>query len=697
MTWLDHLRFAAAQGEAARRTLGNILIGLFGAVILPLVVFCIQLLAWPLLSPYGWILFFPTVVIAASVGGFSSGVGATFASGLLIWWRFIPPAGTLVKDHPKHLLPAVIFIALGVTLSALQGRLRRADLARSAALAESERSNIQLKQLLNQRAIFTALIENSSDFIGIADPQGMPMYINPAGRRMVGLAPDLPVGATHMLEYYPPELRTYAADVIVRSMLEQGRWEGETQFRHWRTEQAIPVSDTHFMIRAPESGRILGVGTITRDISEIRRVRNELEIANQQLQRANRQQQFLAETGAVLASTLDYEEILTSLVRLTVREFADLCSVDVFEDRNELRRIRVGCRDPSLQWAAEILGAKPPNQNRPHPVWSIFQTQRSLLIESLSPEMAASFAQDDPDRLRAIWAIDPRSAITTPLLVHGKVIGVLVLVSSAPLRRYNADDVQTAEALALRAALAIENARLYRAAQTALQTRDEVLEIVAHDLRNPLNSILAQANLLKQLPTSQGDACETAAAIHNSAARMDRLIEDLLDLARLEGGGLSIARSRVSADELLDNTVPAHQSLAAAASLEIQLELERDLPDMSADRDRLLQVFDNLIGNAIKFTPPGGRIRVGAAPAGDEIRFWVSDTGTGIAAEDLPHVFDRFWQANESEHRGAGLGLAIAKGIIEAHGGRIWADSRPDEGSRFFFTIPIAAQSVTEP
>jgi PAS domain S-box-containing protein len=658
--------------------------------------FCIQLVLWPILSPYAWILFFPMVSVAASISGFVSGVTATLASSLLIWWQFVPPGGALVKDR-KHLLPAVIFIALGVALSALQGRLRRADQARAGALAESERSNLQLKQLLNQRAIFTALIENSSDFIGIADAHGMPMYINPAGRRMVGLAPDLSVGGTHILEYYPPESRAFASDVIVKGTHEHGRWEGETQLRHWKTEQAIPVSDTHFMIRAPESGRVLGIGTITRDISEIRRIHNELESANQQLQQANREQQFLAEAGAILASTLDFEEILNSLVELTVREYADLCSVDVFEDRGELRRIRVGCRDPSLQWAAQILNAKPPNRSRPHPVWSIFQTHRSILIESLSPEMAASYAQDDPERLRAISAIDPRSAMTVPLLVHGKVIGVFVLVSSAPLRRYGASDVRTAEALALRAALAIENARLYRAVQRALQSRDEVLEIVAHDLRNPLNSIVTHANLLEHLPTSpEREASETAAAIHRSAVRMNRLISDLLDLARVEGGGLSIARSRVPADELVGNTVPAHQSVAAAASLELQPEIERDLPEVSADRDRLLQVFDNLIGNAIKFTPPGGHIRVGAAPAGEEVRFWVSDTGTGIAAEDLPHVFDRFWQARQAQRRGTGLGLTIAKGIIEAHGGRIWADSRPDQGSKFFFTIPIAALPVAE-
>lgn len=674
--------------------LRGVLQALFNAVILALGAFVIQLLIWPILSPYAWVLFFPTVFLAAAVSGFVSGVAATLTSSLLLWWRFVPPEGALVKGNPKYLLSAGIIVALGIALSALQGRLRRASQARATALAESESSNVQLKQLLNQRAIFTALIENSSDFIGIADPQGVPLYINPAGRRMVGLAPDFPVSGTHILEYYPTEQRVFVSDVIMKTVLEQGRWEGETYFRHWRTEHAIAVSDTHFVIRSPDGGRTLGMGTITRDISEIKRIRDELEASNQRLERANRAQQFLSEAGTILASKLDYEEILTTLVRLAVHEFADVSSVDIFEDRG-IFRLRMACRDPSLEWACEILRDLPPDRRRPHPVWSTFQTQRPIVMESISPEMAASFAQGSPERLRAVRALDPRSAITVPLLTHGKVFGIFTVVSLSPSQHYTTDDVHLIEALALRAAVAIENARLYEAAQRALRARDEMLGIVAHDLRNPLNSIVIQANLLKQLPTApQREASESAAAIHRSAIRMNRLIEDLLDVARAEAGGLSITRAPVSADQLVRGAVQAHGSLAAAASLELKTDIDRDLPEVVADRDRLLQVFDNLIGNALKFTPAGGHITVGASAAGENIRFWVSDTGTGIAAEDVPHVFDRFWQARQGERRGAGLGLAIAKGIVEAHGGRIWADSRPNQGSKFSFTIPLGVQTV---
>jgi len=244
--------------------------------------------------------------------------------------------------------------------------------------------------------------------------------------------------------------------------------------------------------------------------------------------------------------------------------------------------------------------------------------------------------------------------------------------------------------------LVIEKARLYRVAQQALQARDEVLGIVAHDLRNPLSTIVMQAELLKLPPGEQEPGFrDVALSIHRSAVRMSRMIQDLLDIARVESGHFLVERSRVPVSQLICDAVNSQESIAAAASVDLRLEVARDVPDVWADRDRLLQVFDNLVGNALKFTPPGGHIRVGAAaPNEDEVQFWVADAGVGIAAEDLPHVFDRFWQAYEGERRGTGLGLTIVKGIIEAHAGRIWVESAMGIGTTFFFALPAAVQTV---
>jgi len=418
---------------------------------------------------------------------------------------------------------------------------------------------------------------------------------------------------------------------------------------------------------------------------------------SKQLSRARQEQQFLAEAGEILASTLDYDQTLSSVARLAVREFADVSLVDLIEENGEIRRLRAACRDQTLDWACEILSSNAPiDRDRPYFAQRAVETQGSILMESLSPEAVDSFAQDSLEILRALRAIDPKSAITVPLVVDGKTFGALAFVSSASSRRFTDDDLRLAEALAHRAALAIEQARLYRVAQRALEARDEVLGIVAHDLRNPLSTIVTQAELLKHHRGEQELRFrDVALSIHRSAVRMSRMIEDLLDITRVEAGHFLVERSRVPVSQLICDAIEAQESIAAAASVDLRLEVAHDVPDVWADRDRLLQVFDNLVGNALKFTPPGGHIRVGAAALNeDEVQFWVADTGIGVSAEDLPHVFDRFWQAHKGERRGTGLGLTIVKGIIEAHAGRIWVESAMGKGTTFFFALPAAVRTV---
>ena len=178
---------------------------------------------------------------------------------------------------------------------------------------------------------------------------------------------------------------------------------------------------------------------------------------------------------------------------------------------------------------------------------------------------------------------------------------------------------------------------------------------------------------------------------------MNRLIQDFLDVARMEAGRLHVEPCRTQAVQIASNAVETHRPLASSASVDLRLDLAQDLPDVWVDCDRLLQVFENLIGNAVKFTGSGGRITVGAAAQGPEVLFWVADTGFGIAVEDQAHLFDQFWQARKDHrHHGVGLGLPIVKGIVQAHGGRVWVESTLGCGSTFFFTIPTATRGEEE-
>jgi signal transduction histidine kinase len=329
-------------------------------------------------------------------------------------------------------------------------------------------------------------------------------------------------------------------------------------------------------------------------------------------------------------------------------------------------------------------------QSGPHPIWSVLETKQPTLIDKVTPEVVASWARGD-EHLRLLRGLDPRSIIVVPLLARGHLLGVIKLVSSTPLRAYRQADLRLAEEVAHRAALAIENARLYRAAARAIQSRDKVLGIVAHDLRNPLGNILMQAALLRR-PGAEPERRSRMPghAIERSATRMNRLIQDLLDVTSIEAGHLSIEQAPVQVGTAISELVEAQQPLASSTSLDLRLDLAPDLGEVVVDRDRFLQVLENLVSNAVKFTRPGGRITVGAAPREGEVLFWVADTGAGIEAADVPHLFDRFWQARKVGRQGAGLGLPIVKAIVEAHSGRIWVESQVGVGSTFFFALPVA-------
>ena len=228
----------------------------------------------------------------------------------------------------------------------------------------------------------------------------------------------------------------------------------------------------------------------------------------------------------------------------------------------------------------------------------------------------------------------------------------------------------------------------------AVLAREQMLGVVAHDLRNPLAAAqFATAAIVRALPDdpSSSPARKAALTVEFAVQRATRLIRDLLDVTRLEAGTLLFERGPLSARELVVEVTDALAPVASERALELQADVEQGLPPVLADSERLFRVFSNLVENAAKFTPSGGRIRIAARRDEKNVRFSVADTGAGITAEDAQHLFNRFWQGRPTDRRGAGLGLAIAKAIIDAHGGRIWVESTPGRGSTFYFTIPIVA------
>ena len=244
--------------------------------------------------------------------------------------------------------------------------------------------------------------------------------------------------------------------------------------------------------------------------------------------------------------------------------------------------------------------------------------------------------------------------------------------------------------------LARERTRLAKAleeAEAAIRTRDDVLAIVSHDLRNPLSTITMAAALL-EMPIPEEKKADQLAIIRRSSETMNRLIGDLLDASAVDAGTLSVERGPLDVAEVLDEARRMLLQQAERKGLRLDVEVAAGLPTVPADHHRVLQVLTNLVGNAIKFTPGGGSVRLRAAGGARGITLSVSDTGPGIPAEDLPHIFDRFWHTSRTRRGGAGLGLAIAKGIVEAHGGTIHVDSPAGTGATFSFTLPRAVQEA---
>ncbi len=232
--------------------------------------------------------------------------------------------------------------------------------------------------------------------------------------------------------------------------------------------------------------------------------------------------------------------------------------------------------------------------------------------------------------------------------------------------------------------------RARAAAESAVRTRDEVVSIVSHDLRNPLSTVqMAAAYLLDSLPADAVRTCDRRSLemIKRAAESMARMIQDLLDIARIESGRFAVERAAVPLPPFMDDAATMLRPLAEKQRQRLDVTVADGVDSVCADRDRLLQILSNLVGNAVKFTPPGGTITIAAEAEDGAVRFRVSDTGTGIRPEHIPHLFDRFWQATRTDRRGLGLGLPIVKGLVEAHGSRIVVTSREGEGTTFSFTI----------
>lgn len=403
--------------------------------------------------------------------------------------------------------------------------------------------------------------------------------------------------------------------------------------------------------------------------------------------RFEQRQAFLASAGEKLASSFGSGEVLENVACLAVPALADGC---ILENRTNdgYRAGAVAHSDHEIdELLRRIISAGVRRPPATHPLSEIVRTQTPVLLGS---DAAARIIETsaNPIYIAGLQKMNPESALFLPLIARGHLIGVLSLFRSS--RGFDSDDLLVAEDLARLAALALDNSRLLDTVRASLRSHEEMVGVVSHDLRNPVAAVkMLSRAVLSEMDNGGSGRTENILLIAKAAEQMDMLIRDLLVVSRLDAGKLTIHQEPVDPSALLSGSLQTLLPLVEEKAIKLDMQLEVGLPMVLADTERIQQTISNLVGNAIKFTPSGGKIIVRSQSTGEEVIVSVIDSGTGISAEQLPNVFDRYWQSSRTDREGAGLGLAIAKGIVEGHGGRIWIESTPGQGTTASFTLPV--------
>ena len=537
------------------------------------------------------------------------------------------------------------------TMVARASSVIRKQLLRDA-LAESQRQ-------------FEALAENIPQLAFIADRSGVGNWFNRHWSTYTGIA--------------APELRGRDSDLVHPDHRERVRvrwaaaldagtgWEdtfplrGKDGYYRWFLCRAVPLRNA-----AGEVEQWFGTFTDVTD------------------------RHFLDEATRILNSSLDYRETLDLLAHLAVPELADWCIVDLVEDDHLEHVAIVHCDETKLALARDYVKRFPPARSSSDDGWRVLKSKQPMVVTEISDAMLERFARD-PEHLALLRELGYKSYVGAPIVARGQTVGVLHLIMSTSGRRYRASDADIARDLGQRAGLAVENARLYRDAQEAVRVREDILAIVSHDLRNPLGAIDLGASLLATTAPPDPRMHKQIDAIKRSATRMERLISDLLDMASINAGKLAVSPARVDAGELVDEVLDTQDPIAKQRGISIVRENELHGVPVFIDKHRMTQVFSNLLGNALKFCKEGDVIIVRGKRDGELARVAIADSGPGIPADDLPHIFEPYWSGRSKKKPGTGLGLFISNAIVKAHRGELSVVSAEGQGATFSVSVPVVA------
>jgi PAS domain S-box-containing protein len=537
----------------------------------------------------------------------------------------------------------------------------------------------EVEQALREsEARFRNMADNAPVMLWVTDERGYCLWLNRQWQDFTGQTEEEGRGLG-WLETVHPDDRKLAEDAFLSSNASRGPFRVEYRIRsrhgdyRWAIDSATP--------RLGASGEFLGyIGSVI-DIHE--RKRGEERLA------------FMSEASRLLSESLDYEATLTRATQLSVPTLGDWCMMDLLEEGGAIKRVKVACVDPALEPLVRDTVRFPPvlKPHSRHAPSRAMVEGRAVLVEDADDAYKVEVAFG-PEHLAHMRAIGFKSIMSVPLVARGRTLGVITFLAIAPGRRFTRADLETAEDLARRAALAVDNGRLYREAQEAVRVREEFLQVASHELKTPLTPLSLKLQMLARmvdafLPERRPRLMADIDMMLQQVKRLSSLMDELLDVSRISSGRFLLTMELVDLSALVRDTVARFEPEVLRMGGRLDVDIPETL-DGVWDRQRLEQVMTNLLSNALKYG--GGRpVRVRVWRDGDRAGVMVRDEGIGIAPEALSRIFEKFERAvSERHYGGLGLGLYITRQIVEALGGTIRAESAPGQGSTFTVELPLA-------
>lgn len=534
----------------------------------------------------------------------------------------------------------------------------------------------------------------------VTDPVGRIEMWNAGAELLSGRSAAASIGANIASAGLPVPAGDMA-EALDRALLQgvyetMGWWQSPKHRQYWVDLLISPLST--------DAGEHTGFVVVVQDRTEFRRWEEERNTAIQReadvrssLRAAEHSAAFLAEATSILAaSSLDVHGTVKSLARLAATGLADWCVVYTIGPDRKVRRSEVAHRNPEREDLLQHLMAGPLKPRRKHPILAVIKTGLPEVMPRVSDEVLQAIAGSQ-DQLVILRELGLGTAMFTPLIARGRVLGGILFAGVDAENPFDSEHLRLADELARRAAIAIDNARLYAEAQEASRAKSDFLAIVSHELRTPLNAIMGYADLIDSgISGNVTDRQQQQLGrIRASARHLLQLIEEILGFARLESGGTELEIEGITIDALVEEVVTIIDPLADGRMLTLGVDVQDGSTELTTDAGKVRQILVNLLSNALKFTQQGS-VNLTARIEKHSVIFEVRDTGIGIEPNVAHRIFDPFWQAEKPNTRrvgGTGLGLSIARRYAALLKGEIRLDSEPGKGSTFTVRIPIEAKN----